>query len=397
MANNDHSSHRPFNPDQQFEDAYGDTLEQVLDVRTWIEGHDLAGLYDKLREEVAAAAAQENDVRQVIRQQFFPKLAQRDIPEAGVYSVTPEQIEQVHRLVLFNGAVEAVDANLNSYDSLPLTATQIGIALVRYNGSENTWVHRFFRRDLRERHENLLEEAMRLLERRQQRGGLDEHDDRDLLNRLVREGVMNYVERAAMLHHAQAVWRVGHGSPVPFSLLTGSGLPSFLSLSLKLLRELLLQHKRFLFIPSSPARRELLTLGSALEPLEYMVVDSARDSMYRVAASNRTLGSKAQAEALQFVEELGPQILVGIFRASQTAPVYLFYAHRDHIHEAALIALADSVLQAYRGFPMLIDLADTACRNSLGIDTLKPNIETAFAEANMSFRYDSERGTRDRR
>jgi hypothetical protein len=189
---------------------------------------------------------------------------------------------------------------------------------------------------------------------------------------------------------------MGHGSPAPFELITGSGNPEFLQMSLKMLRTLLAQHRRFLFIPSGPAARALLTLGNALNPLEYMIVDTAYEGMRRVVASNRMLG-KVQDEAMQFVDEFGHQILLGVFRASLTAPAYLFYAHCDHVHEAALIALADSVLQAYRGFPMLIDLADTACRNSLGIDTLRPNIDTAFAEAGILFRYDPERSTRDRR
>ena len=40
------------------------------------------------------------------------------------------------------------------------------------------------------------------------------------------------------------------------------------------------------------------------------------------------------------------------------APPQLFYAHEDHADIAALVALADSVLQEQRGFPLLIDLAD---------------------------------------
>jgi hypothetical protein len=67
----------------------------------------------------------------------------------------------------------------------------------------------------------------------------------------------------------------------------------------------------------------------------------------------------------EFVNDCGPKIVVGMFRASQLSPCQMFYAHVDHAHEAAMIAMADSVLQEHRGFPMLIDLADNLC-SSLG-------------------------------
>ena len=52
-----------------------------------------------------------------------------------------------------------------------------------------------------------------------------------------------------------------------------------------------------------------------------------------------------------------------LYRATRLAPAQLFYAHADHAHLAAHIALADSVLQEQRGFPLLIDLADHVCRS----------------------------------
>ena len=53
-------------------------------------------------------------------------------------------------------------------------------------------------------------------------------------------------------------------------------------------------------------------------------------------------------------------MLTGVYRASRLAPPQLFYCHRDHFQVAARLALADSVLQPQRGFPLLIDLAERA-------------------------------------
>lgn len=94
------------------------------------------------------------------------------------------------------------------------------------------------------------------------------------------------------------------------------------------------------------------------------------------------------------MEEIGPQIVIGLYRASMQAPVRLFYAHREYAHLAALIAMADSVLQEHRGFPMLIDLADMVCRTTFGSSTFNALVQQAYTEAGAPFRYLGERETR---
>lgn len=67
------------------------------------------------------------------------------------------------------------------------------------------------------------------------------------------------------------------------------------------------------------------------------------------------------------------------------------YAHIDHTHEAALIALADSM---HRGFPMLIDLAHTICTEVFGSNSFMASTQLAYTEAGAPFRYLTERQTR---
>jgi hypothetical protein len=74
----------------------------------------------------------------------------------------------------------------------------------------------------------------------------------------------------------------------------------------------------------------------------------------------------------------------------------MFYAHVDHAEMAARIAMADSVLQEHRGFPMLIDLADTVCATNFGTESLLPSVQAAYAQAGEPFRYFGERETRTR-
>src|SRR5260370_12526315 len=83
----------------------------------------------------------------------------------------------------------------------------------------------------------------------------------------------------------------------------------------------------------------------------------------------------------RFRDVVGPQIVVGVYRATPLAPAPVFYAHMRHADVAAHVALADSVFQEHRGFPMLIDLADNVCRSVFGGDTLTGPVSNAYIEA----------------
>lgn len=99
-------------------------------------------------------------------------------------------------------------------------------------------------------------------------------------------------------------------------------------------------------------------------------------------------------EVRRFAREAGSKIAVGVFRASTMAPPQVFYAHVDYVHEAALIALADSALQEHRGFPMLIDLAHTVCSATFGGTAISELTKLAYVEAGAPYRYMTERQSR---
>src|SRR5207249_886952 len=102
---------------------------------------------------------------------------------------------------------------------------------------------------------------------------------------------------------------------------------------------------------------------------EYAIVETASEKMKRFM----DVGSYDRRYELlgrDFVNEVGPQIIRGVYRASRLAPPYVFYAHAECAHEAALIALADSTMHEHRGFPMLIELADRICAGTFGAQAL---------------------------
>jgi hypothetical protein len=382
----------------EFATAFGESLRQTLDLDTWQPGENLAALYNRLQAEIEDAVRQENRIREQIRRELFPRLRTRPgaPANAGVWHARLEDIERIHGGILFNGVVEACDGTSAVHDTLPITIAQLGVCLVSYQGGQGSWVNRLYRRDLRIGGLDPVGEALEMLERRQRRTGFDASSQHDRLSELARRGIMAYAERAVLLHKSRAPWRLGHGSPTPWELLTGSGMPELADASLDLLHRLITGHKRFIFVPSGPAERMLLTIGNALHPLEYAIVDTMRDTLERTASGHYrgTEWGLLFPRVQQFAADVGDQIVKGVYRASHIAPPQLFYAHIDHVHEAALIALADSVLQGHRGFPLLIDLAHTICSEIFGAGTLTASTQLAYTEAGAPFRYLTERQTR---
>jgi hypothetical protein len=385
----------PVAPDE-FEGAYGEPLRRTLDLDTWQDAPDFQQMYERMSAEVADAIEQEHRTRNFVRDEIFPRLpTQTGAPDsAGVYQAVPRQIEQKHRGVLLNGKIEACDGTVVTHDTLVLTVTQIGVCLTSYRGEQLTLSQRLFRRDLRSgAGYDPTEEALELLDRRSRREAVGTEDRRDTLTELARRGIMAYAERAVLLDRSEAPWRLGHGQAVPYELITGAGSMELLEASLPLMRRVVCEQSRFVYVPTAIRDRLLLTIGDALRPLEYAIVETNLRRLRRIV-ENGKYDPKYQKLALAFVEEVGPQLVTGVYRASAYCPANVFFAHRDHVHDAALIAIADSALQEHRGFPLLIDLAHHVVNAAFGADTFAEVIRTAYADAGQPFQFLGERETR---
>jgi hypothetical protein len=378
----------------EYSAAYGETLTETLNLDNWESGIDLESLYQRLESEIAPAIEQERRIQEVVRRELFPMLAEAADapPEAGVHTAVPADLQEVTRKVLFSGQLETCDGTTVTHDTLLVTVTQIGICLVSYQGHEMALSQRLFRRDLRVGAPDPTEEVRALLERRQSRAATGVTDRHDTLSELGRRGIMSYAERATLLHRSQAAWRMGHGNPVPYELLTGSGSMDLLGAAITVLNELI-DYQQFVFVPSAIKDRVLLTLGAALHPLEYVVVYSGETAMRRVVNGGH-YGEGWHRRAEQFVERNGPKIAIGAYRAGPHSPATPFFAHADRVHEAAHVAMADSLLQEHRGFPLSIDLADAACRAVFGGAAFDDAVTAAYQTHGEPARYLTERQTR---
>ena len=382
----------------EFEEAYGEPFQKTLDLSTWTLGENLSDTYDKLEKEIADATEQSRRSRKPVREVLFSRI--KEIPfapkNAGIYQARTSDLEKIHRGLLFNGGVEACDGTSVVHDTIPLTITQIGVCLVSYNGQQGSWAHRLYRRDLRSRITDPVEEVMTLLERRERREriGQDDEQQGEQVNELARRGIMAYAERAILKEKSFAQWRMGHGNPAPYELLTGkwASYNERIKLPMDLIRWYV-NYKKFIFVPSAPRQRHWLMIGDALKPLEFAIIQTLQPYLESLLKGHYR---EVRSTMEQFCQEVGPEIVVGVYRVWDAAPPYLFYAHKDFAEMAAHIAMADSILQEYRGFPMLIDLADTVCSTTFGVNTFIGSVQTAYADAGEPFRFLGERETRSK-
>jgi len=159
-----------------------------------------------------------------------------------------------------------------------------------------------------------------------------------------------------------------------------------------------LEHRRVLFVTSDPVNRLALHVGNALHPFEFALIGTLEDQLTDAKLqrfSDARYGHQEETRLVDtFARKVRSEVVYGVYRAGEHAPARLFYAHRDHAHEAAAIAIADSALQPLRGFPMLIDLADLICRTSFDSASFQGTVRDAYAAAGEPARYLGERETR---
>lgn len=381
-----------------FEEQFGEDIQQTLDLKTWRLGNDLDAEYARIEREVSDAEKLETAEERKIRETFFPRLATlRNMPKhTGKHKVTIDDIASVHRGLLFNGGVEACDGTIQIHDTLPLTIYQIGVSMVSYRGDQGTWGQRLFRRDLRQKGVD-VDELLDFLERRAERDSPTQMPGQDHVGELVQKAILDYAERAILLERSSAPWRLGHGNPLTYELLTGGSNLELMVHGTQVLRHFVEKHQKFVFVASEPHERLYMTLGQALHPLEYAIIGSLDDRLktwlhqkrFKVNVTKTLLWDDEPIAPTEWIprviESVASKIVVGLFRPTRLAPAQLFYAHEDYSDIAAHIALADSMLKE-QGTSFLLEMAHHVCSSVFG-DSLEALAESAYIAAGAHHRF----------
>jgi len=394
--------------DRAADESLGKQFIDALDLATWTSGERLGELSARLEREVEIAARYESAMAPKVLSLLRASLptAPDRSRESGVYDLTPDVVEAACRNILFNGNVEACDGTRIVVHTLPVTVVQIGICLTSYvgTGDGGSIVQRLFRHDITRRTDDAEAQVRDFISQRarlSRRASTEIGDDGQppSLSDMLCRAVMIYGERAMLADRSDRPWRLGHGSPMPFEMLVGSGREELTWASLKTLRRLLEEHKKFLFVPSEISDQAVRTIANALRPLQYCVLRNTKDILegYITGSSYERPHYKKQGiyQALRaFQEDVGSKVVLCVFRVSQFSPGGIFYAHEDFVHQAAQIVMADSALQEHRGFPNLIDIADRTCRGMFDAGCVAAQVHTVLARSGAPFQYFDERSTR---
>lgn len=369
---------------RSYQDATGERIEDTLNIDNWDPAHRVAEQFERLQAEIVAAQTREMESRRDIREQAFPLLASRKNAPAnsGVHEVELADLRLVQRELLFSGYVQAVDGASVVHQTLPITIVQTAIALSNYLGEHGTWGHRIFKKDIKMPDRGALDRTLALLE---QRAASDANNVAGISD-MLRRGLMANAELAVLATKAEAPWRMGHGNPMPKELLTGAGIPELIELSVPLFRRLMLEHRRFVYLPRGTSNRLLQTIGNALLPLEYAIVDDMSGYMAGVIeAGHYGTGKFQEAKRMldSFQADAQTKLVAGVFRVSPHSSSQIFYAHADHAAEAAIVAMADAILVEARGYPMLLDLAGGICREMFPPDAVLHPAAALYAKSGL--------------
>lgn len=378
----------------------------ALNLSSWTSGERLGELSARLERDVAMAARHEGEMGSKIISVLRDTLqsAPDRSRESGIWDLTPDLVTAACRNILFNGNVEACDGTRIVVNTLPITVVQIGICLTSYlgTGDGGSIVHRMYRHDITRPNNDVEQQVRDFISqraRRKRRSGQTGDGEPLAISDLLCRALMIYGERAMLADRSDRIWRLGHGSPMPHEMLVGSGREEMTWESLKVLRRLLEVHRRFIFVPSEIGDPAVLTIANSLSPLQYAVLRNTRDIIEGYIANSSYerphYKLKGIYQALRaFQEEVGSKVVLCVYRTSYFSPGGVFYAHEDHVHEAAQIVMADSALQEHRGFPNLIDIADRMCRGMFDSGGVAAQVHAVLAENGAPFRYFNERFTR---
>jgi hypothetical protein len=385
-------------------------FKTALDLDSWTAGQRMDQLAERLEREVELAAGYEQDMGPRILETLEKVLptAPDASRESGVYQLQPDHVTGALSNILFNGNVEACDGTRVMVATLPVTVIQIGICLSSYQGTGDSGsiAQRLYRHDIMRKTGNAEDQVIDFLQRRARRKKTDlsraefGDDGRELSpSDMLCRALMIYAERAMLVDRSTRAWRIGHGGPMPHEMIVGSGRQDLARASLDVLRRLLIGHKRFIFVPSEISDDAVITIANCLGPLQYAVLRDTKDIIEGYIAGSSYERPHYKKSGLydavrSFQADVGSKVVLGVYRASILSPGRVFYAHEDHVHQAAQIVIADSVLQECRGFPNLIDIADRTCKGMFEPGGLAAQVHAVLARTGSPFRFLNERFTR---
>lgn len=294
---------------------------------------------------------------------------------------------------LLSGNVVAVDGTCADYDLLTVGfQARIGVIAVNYKNKKTDYtlyISEPFIPYEKESYEEIMQYAIK-----KKKGKVG-------ISSLHITAIMLFKERELVIKQPEK-YKMIQGDIFPYELKTGQGRLKGLNACLTLGRKILNTDNVVAAQTTStdPAYR---LIGNALDPGEYIEIHD-----YYEELSSFLLGdgddfsvparfNPSDKESFElFINDAKNKFSVGIFKALQSNRPYVFYAPKKNLETMVNLLFADSSFQPIRGFPLLLDYADTICSRLISGQDFKKQVEAKLARKKILEFEINEKSTRRR-
>jgi len=319
------------------------------------------------------SATLQDDVDIVLRQNETIRLEARNLLEADfdIRRCAPQELDCAQD-ILMGGRVAAIDGTHAVFPMLSGVCCQIGVATTSYENKKAVGALIVSEQQVSGDETSVLG----ILKRRKK--------SQKIISRMLIQAVMFYMERQKAVERDEE-WLMFNGDLVPQPLRTGIGSFRALDPCLDICRKCMAREK-IIGVLANSTDSELLSLGLALEPGEYIALRSYKEDLDEYLESAGLRGND-RAIMQDFNATYADHYVVGVYRAG--AKAYVFQAHRDFFDQAAAIVIRDSMFQPLRAYPLLIDYADALCSTLMSSSEFIRMIECKLAKGSaLTFEQD---------
>jgi hypothetical protein len=342
------------------------TFKDILNQKSWKDYNQyieegITEYVKSLSDYISHSQKMKTEIRKFIDSNFQPQKIPHDLSD----------VEEL----LTSGQVIGIDGTIAKHKTISGTMAQIGVIAVNYLNEKIQ--HSFFISEAK-----FKEEISEITEY------LYAHEPgNQIFSNLVIRALLFYRERELGIKDKFAnCYKLYHGPLLPFELMTGLGRLRALEITVTLLEQLI-RNKKCFSIVSRSQNDAFLRLGIALNPGEYIMLRHTNVGREIQEKERFMREEKWREEELyrinHFLSREASKIQVGIIKVARRP--YVFHAHRDYFDIAARIIARDAKFQHEKGFPLLIDYADSLCSTLFKSSDFNRIIEYKLAGENEYF------------
>jgi len=294
---------------------------------------------------------------------------------------------------LLSGNVVAVDGTCANYDLLTVGfQARIGVIAVNYKNKKTDYtlyVSEPFIPYEKATYEEILEYAIN-----KKKGKVG-------ISALHITAIMLFKEREIVLERPEK-YKMIQGDIFPYELKTGQGRLRGLNACLRLGRRIL-NTENVIATQTTSSDPAFRLIGNALEPGEYIEIHDYYEELNSFLLGDGDDFSiparfnPTDKESFElFINDARNKFSVGIFKGLKSNRAYVFYAPKSNLEVMVSLLFADSAFQPMRGFPLLLDYADTICSKLLSAQDFTRQVEAKLARKKILDFEISEKSTRRR-